>query len=747
MVVLYLLLAALGFGFVIFIHELGHFTFAKWAGVKVEVFSIGFGPKLLRWRWLDTEWTLSALPFGGYVQMLGQNDNPSAEKPKPGEAVDPRSYLAKSAGWKALILLGGVLFNFISSYLILLCLAFSGWPGMPPVVADLQIVRADAKGELVPTPAAKLGLRLGDVITEIDGHPVWRYEDVALRTIVAGSHPISVTVQRDGQTLTLPENGAQVSPVYNPDSGKPDLYLGLPQGSKIENVAGIGEDAGDVRKGDRVLAINGALLPDETPGQEILRRLRPSIGREITLTVDRAGERREVRLRYAGVGSSGTAIGFPVRITRVLAGLGAATAGVQAGDVVLAVDSQAVCGSAHLLGLIRPKMVAGDEIALRLRRAEAELTLTMRGMPSAIGPSLGIEMSDIGAGVLPFLPPGLDGSPSALSAAGVVVGDALLPVSFEENAPADGSSTDKNQSTAVRYDVLSGGSVIEIPLTIAAKLSLVKTERPSALARLLQLRQTPSLLEQMIGGQVSAVAVGASGSPATGAPALGLITLSDRHQRTRVLDLRPLGDAIVTKLLTTLQPGDWIVADAVLANGSTDGVPGLQAVRGAGPMKRVTVTPKPLGTAFSFTIEERPFHLTNAAEAFRIVNTTTYTSVVVGPALLGRFFKPPEQGGLDPNKSLTGPIGIFTELKLRAERWGFASFLKILAFVGFNLVFVNLLPIPVTDGGQLLFLGIETLIRRPLPDLVRVIAAWVGVALVAAMMLYVVGLDLGRLIP
>src|SRR3954471_13203932 len=74
----YFVLAALGFGFVIFIHELGHFLFAKWAGVKVEVFSIGFGPKLLRRTIGETEYALSLLPFGGYVKMLGQDDNPAA---------------------------------------------------------------------------------------------------------------------------------------------------------------------------------------------------------------------------------------------------------------------------------------------------------------------------------------------------------------------------------------------------------------------------------------------------------------------------------------------------------------------------------------------------------------------------------------------------------------------------------------------------------------------------------------------
>src|SRR3954468_17475736 len=88
------LLALLGFGFVIAIHEFGHFLFAKLAGVKVERFSIGFGPTLLSRRIGETEYTISLLPLGGYVKMLGE-DNP-AQGETVGDAGDPRSYLAAS---------------------------------------------------------------------------------------------------------------------------------------------------------------------------------------------------------------------------------------------------------------------------------------------------------------------------------------------------------------------------------------------------------------------------------------------------------------------------------------------------------------------------------------------------------------------------------------------------------------------------------------------------------------------------
>ena len=93
-----------------------------------------------------------------------------------------------------------------------------------------------------------------------------------------------------------------------------------------------------------------------------------------------------------------------------------------------------------------------------------------------------------------------------------------------------------------------------------------------------------------------------------------------------------------------------------------------------------------------------------------------------------------------PRKSLQGPIGIFSELKTRLEHLGFPSFLRLVALIGLNLFLINLLPIPVTDGGQLALLGIETAIRRPLPPLAVNIINSIGFVLIILLMLYAVGL-------
>src|SRR3954451_4230525 len=98
------LMVALGLGFVIFLHELGHFLLAKWNGVKVLKFSIGFGPALLKYQYGETLYAVRALPLGGSVHMLGEGMDENEEKPD-----DPRAYSNKPVGARMTIIAAGVI--------------------------------------------------------------------------------------------------------------------------------------------------------------------------------------------------------------------------------------------------------------------------------------------------------------------------------------------------------------------------------------------------------------------------------------------------------------------------------------------------------------------------------------------------------------------------------------------------------------------------------------------------------------
>jgi len=169
--------------FLIFFHELGHFLMAKLVGVKVEVFSIGFGKKLICKEFRGTNWCLSAIPLGGYVQMKGQDDsNPTLK------SNDPDSYTTKTPWQRILILLGGPGFNFLLALIIYFGVAITGWQKLAPVI-----------GKTIPdTPAAKV-LKPKDKIIEINGIKIRSWDDI--KRVVENASVIDMKVLRGSKVL------------------------------------------------------------------------------------------------------------------------------------------------------------------------------------------------------------------------------------------------------------------------------------------------------------------------------------------------------------------------------------------------------------------------------------------------------------------------------------------------------------------------------------------------------------------
>ncbi len=707
----YVLMALLGFGFVIAIHEFGHFVFAKWAGVRVERFSIGFPLRNLRppfrKQWGETLYIIDWLPLGGYVKMDGQEDVPTGDA-QPA-APDPRSYLAKSAGWKAMILLGGVLFNLISSYAILLALVAWGMPVFHPIVGDVETIAVDQRGVRVESPAAKLGLKRNDRLLEVDGEQVRSFDDMMTAVIFAGGRPLQLTIERDGQRLQLPAPGAApVEPIFDGRFGRPSLGIAFPSSNRVFLLADAPADG--LKRFDRIVAIAGEDVSGLI-GQDIQDRLTRHFGKPVPVTVLRGGKRLDLTVTYAGDDTAfEVRAGLPVAIADLPAPSAAAAAGLRIGDWVTDVDGTAIAGFQHFLALVRSGVDATGWCTIGVQRDGQRVEARVEAADAFGVKRVGIVPRPVHRGVLTVLPPALDGGPCLLAQKGVKPGDAL--VAWEPG----------EQTVDIAW--VSGGTSVLLPLGMDedAWREANRSPDPGLLRKIMGQQSTPGLAGLLSGTQVAE-------KSDTG------IVLKALDGGTRVVDTSRFGPAFAG-----LQTGDWI-ADARMG---TDGAL-IEVVRGAGAVQRAKLDPPPLGTTVVFVREELPYQAKDWADRIDLVNDAAYNLVVKSLQILPRLFRSPEQGGIDANKSLTGPIGIFRALKERAELMGFDSFLKLIALVGLNLFIVNLLPIPITDGGQLLMLGVETAIRRPLPMWLRNGLMYLGVALVGLLFIYICGLDILRL--
>lgn len=183
----------------VFVHELGHFLVARWAGVRIDVFSIGFGPELAGFTDKSgTRWRLSALPIGGYVKMFGDADatsRPDGSLRTMTEAERAASLHHKPVAVRAAVVAAGPFANFAFALFVLAVLY--GTMGQPFSPTDV--------GAVLPGGAAeRAGIRAGDIVVEIDGTPVSRFEEIRQIVALNPERTLAVVVERDGRLLTLP---------------------------------------------------------------------------------------------------------------------------------------------------------------------------------------------------------------------------------------------------------------------------------------------------------------------------------------------------------------------------------------------------------------------------------------------------------------------------------------------------------------------------------------------------------------
>ncbi|HIJ64251.1 MAG TPA: RIP metalloprotease RseP [Rhodospirillaceae bacterium] len=182
---------------VVFVHELGHFLVARWMGVRVEVFSIGFGPEIWgRTAKSGTRWKIGSLPFGGYVKMFGDADaasQPDHQRQFTAEEAKV-AFPAKKVHQRAAIVAAGPIANFLFG-IIALAVMFMiyGEPKTAPVIGQVQ---ADSA-------AAEAGLQVGDRIVAAQGQEIGRFQDLQRIVRLTVGEPVTLVVTRDGQSVTI----------------------------------------------------------------------------------------------------------------------------------------------------------------------------------------------------------------------------------------------------------------------------------------------------------------------------------------------------------------------------------------------------------------------------------------------------------------------------------------------------------------------------------------------------------------
>jgi len=267
-------------GILILVHELGHFFMARFAGVGVERFSIGFGPVLWRVRGKDTEYCVSLIPMGGYVKMMGDDENP-LEGGKAG-IVDPaKAFNTKPLLARFLIVFAGPAMNFILAVVIAaLMFTVVGRPVAPAVVG--RVVEGGS--------SAQAGLRTGDRIVAVDGKPIQYWEDLARVVQAAAGRTLQVTAQGPAgdRTVALTPVQAKRKDLFGDDQVVWEIgatpYMPAAIG---DTIPGDPADAAGLKAGDVVTAIEGqpALSWDE-----LAERIHQRAGQPTRLDIKRGSQ-------------------------------------------------------------------------------------------------------------------------------------------------------------------------------------------------------------------------------------------------------------------------------------------------------------------------------------------------------------------------------------------------------------------------------------------------------------------------
>lgn len=262
-------------GVMIVIHEMGHYLAARFFDVHIEAFSVGFGPKLLKWQRGETEFRISWLPFGGYVKMAGE---------QPTDTADPRGFNMKPRWQRLIIVAAGPLMNVVLAVGLMTGLFMVHYPKLA------SATKAATIGYVKPgTPAANAGVREGDVIVQLEDKQDPSWDDVMLREVVSAKRLLPILVQREGKVLRL-----EVTPESEPKTGLG--FAGWAPQTEIEVgglLPGLDAERKGLKKGDQLVSIDGEPIRMASKVHDVLSH---TGGKPVHLVYRRNGALNDIEL-------------------------------------------------------------------------------------------------------------------------------------------------------------------------------------------------------------------------------------------------------------------------------------------------------------------------------------------------------------------------------------------------------------------------------------------------------------------
>jgi regulator of sigma E protease len=258
-------------GFMILIHEFGHYAVAKLLGVRVEQFAIGFGKRLLGFRRGETDYRINAIPLGGYVKMSGEN-------PMDERTGDPREFLSHPRWHRFLIAVAGPFMNILLAIVLttgvyMVHYEYAAYMDNPAVIGYVE----------PGSPASKVGVEPGDRIVRIDGvhNPTW--QQVSVKELLNPNQPLDFAVERGSQTV---QGFVVPVPVTTSEIGSAGWY---PKESVIvgELDPGLPAEKVGIRAGDKILSLDGQPIPSI---QVMIERLQQTKSKPVVVEVERQGK-------------------------------------------------------------------------------------------------------------------------------------------------------------------------------------------------------------------------------------------------------------------------------------------------------------------------------------------------------------------------------------------------------------------------------------------------------------------------